>query len=136
MKRFIILSMLFISGCTSTVMNGIMSSWEGSHIHEAGGQWGYPTYINEYPNENVYIWDYSKSVNIPQRTNFNATVVGNTITGTATSYGGGTFHGGCRRVLITDKKDIVQTWMWNGNNCPFIEAMEYSKWRKRIKSNE
>jgi len=34
---------LALGGCaTTSVMNGIMSSWEGSNIDAVAAQWGYP----------------------------------------------------------------------------------------------
>lgn len=125
-----------LAGCgTTKLMNGIMSSWEGATLDDVVRQWGYPTSVQEFRGNKLYRWEYTKSAYIPQTTTVNATsyqtgAITN-FNGTATTTGGHTFYGACTRILEVNPKNIVVHWQWEGNNCPFWEAMEYKTWRNK-----
>jgi len=59
--------------------------------------------------------------------------IGNTayVNAVSTTTGGGVFQGSCDRILEVDGSGTVVSWEWRGNNCPFLEAMEYKHWRNR-----
>jgi hypothetical protein len=108
-----------------------MSSWEGERIDTVIQQWGYPTEEREFRGNKLYIWVYSKSAYVPQSSRTTASVYGNSIYAQTDTYGGYTLHGTCVRILeVNDDGEIVR-WEWKGNNCPFLEAMGYSDWRKK-----
>jgi hypothetical protein len=114
-------------------MNSIMSSWEGAHINDVVSQWGYPSSIQDFRGNKLYRWNYTKSFYVPQTstvdgsayenfgtTNYNATI---------TTSGGHTLNAQCARILEVTPDGFVKKWQWEGNNCPFWEAMEYKTWR-------
>jgi hypothetical protein len=113
-------------------MNGIMSSWEGANINAVVRQWGYPDEQREFNGKKLYVWRHNKSFYMPATTNtigainpyggFNAT---------STTIGGHAVSGACDRILEVDGAGIVTKWQWQGNNCPFMEAMEYKNWRNK-----
>ncbi|MBL7197487.1 MAG: hypothetical protein ISS47_05270 [Candidatus Omnitrophica bacterium] len=133
----IIFLSLFLSGCSTTrTMNRIMSSWEGTHINQVVAQWGYPHEEKNFQGRMLYIWHYTKSAYIPQTSTTTGNVSGNPMmgysySGSTNTYGGYTISGYCDRILEVDKNGYIVNWQWEGNNCPFGELMEYSKWRKR-----
>jgi hypothetical protein len=134
MKRMIAaFTVLLLSACaTETVMNGIMQSWSGAKLNDAVSQWGYPNEQLDFNGRKLYVWHYNKSVTMPATTYTTGSVgpYGN-FSATSTTTGGNTFQGGCDRVLEVDGNGTVTGTQWQGNNCPFLEAMEYSTWRKR-----
>ena len=138
MKRIMLIAAtLILSGCaTSSVMNGIMQSWEGAKIDSVVAQWGYPDEQREFNGKKLYIWNHNKSVTMPTTTNTTGTV--NAYGGfnaTSTTTGGNTFNGQCQRTLEVDSSGTVTKWQWQGNNCPFMEAMEYKYWRNKNSRN-
>lgn len=140
MKKLIVtLFAIALAGCgTTKLMNGIMSSWDGATLDEVVQQWGYPTSVQDFRGNKLYRWEYTKSAYIPQTTTVNATsyqtgAITN-FNGTATTAGGHTFSGSCTRILEVNPQGIVIHWQWEGNNCPFWEAMEYKTWRNKAKT--
>lgn len=136
-KLILAAGLLTLSGCaTTSVMNGIMSSWEGSNIDAVVSQWGYPHEEREFNGKKLYIWHHNKSVYMPATTNTTGTV--NSYGGysaTSTTTGGHAIHGACDRILEVDRNGTVVRWEWRGNNCPFMEAMEYKHWRNKASQN-
>jgi len=121
-------------------MNGIMSSWEGSHIDKAIDQWGYPDSVQDLRGNKLYTWVYSKSAYMPQTSTVNGSsyqVAGMTnYNATINTSGGYTISGQCTRILEVNPDDIIIKWQWKGNNCPFWEAMEYKAWRNKAGLSE
>jgi len=117
-KILLILSILpifLLSGCgTKTVMNSIMSSWEGYHIDKVINQWGYPDYEKTVAGHKLLVWEHNKSEFYTGSTNALYKIK---------EY--------CTRTFEVDDKNIVISWEWKGNNCPFAELMEYKNWRNR-----
>lgn len=134
MRKFVLAtSLLALSGCaTTSVMNGIMSSWEGSNIDAVVAQWGYPGEQREFNGKKLYVWHHNKSAYIPATTNTTGTI--NPYGGlnvTSTTTGGHAIYGACDRILEVDGSGNVVRWEWQGSNCPFMEAMEYKHWRNK-----
>ena len=111
-------------------MNKVMSSWQGASLNEVISQWGYPNAQQEIAGRQIYIWDTNKTVTLPSTTSGTVNVIGNTAYLNTTTYGGGTLHGSCRRILEVDSNDIVVMWQWKGNNCPFGN-LGYSNWPRK-----
>jgi len=132
LKCLLLLPLLFLTGCATTqVMNGIMSSWVGSNIDEVVVQWGYPHEQRDFRGKTLYVWNRNTTLTMPQTTSTTANMYGNTIYANSTTTGGNTTHWSCQRILEVDKNDIVVSYQWGGNNCPFAEMMQYSNWRKK-----
>ncbi len=117
-KILLILSILpffLLSGCgTKTVMNSIMSSWEGCHIDKVIDQWGYPDYEKTVAGHKLFVWEHNKSEFYTGSTN--------------TLY---KIKEYCTRTLEVDDNNIVISWEWKGNDCPSFELDEYKKWKNR-----
>lgn len=113
-------------------MNGIMSSWEGASVDDVVRQWGYPDEQRDFNGRKLYVWHHNQSAILPSTTNLTGLVSSSgQVNATATTWGGGVFHGYCTRTLEVDGDGKVVNWEWEGNNCPFAEAMEYKTWRRR-----
>ena len=134
-KAIFVLSLLALSGCaTTSVMNGIMSSWDGENIEAVTAQWGYPDEQREFNGKKLYVWHHNKGFYMPATTNTTGTV--NPYGGfkaTSTTTGGHAVSGACDRILEVDGSGTVTKWQWQGNNCPFMEAMEYKSWRNKAR---
>lgn len=132
-KAILVLGMFALSGCaTTSVMNGIMSSWEGASIDSVVAQWGYPDEQREFNGKKLYVWHHNKGFHMPSTTSTTGTVNAyGGINATSTTIGGHAVNGACDRILEVDSKGIVEKWQWQGNNCPFMEAMEYKSWRNK-----
>lgn len=130
---FVSAFLLGLAACSGGfgTMDGIMKSWQGQHIDAVISQWGYPHEERNIAGRKLYIWHHAKGYNLPSQTYVTGTVVGSTVYGTATTYGGGTFRGNCTRTLEVSPSDVVTAWQWEGNNCPFAELLEYSNWRRK-----
>ncbi len=135
MRNFTIFSILVslgsLAGCSTTTMNGIMSSWEGKHIESVFAQWGYPNEEKEIGGHKLYVWYYGKSFNMPQNSTTTGSIYGNSFSANTYTTGGYTVQGNCTRILEVDDFGYVIKWQWNGNNCPLMEVFEYSKWRSK-----
>ena len=112
-------------------MDSIMRSWEGAPLDAAIAQWGYPDQEQEIAGHKLYRWFYTKSASLPATTTGTMNQIGNTAFINATTSGGGTLVGNCTRTLEVDEHKTIIRWQWNGNNCPFAEALEYSNWRRK-----
>lgn len=136
MKRaLLLLAALALAGCSTTkVMTGVMSSWEGATVDQVIAQWGYPHGELKVAGKTILYWDRNVSVAMPMMANTTATAnrIGSTtyVQGTTTYSGGGTFQGGCRRMLEINPQNVVIAWQWEGNNCPFGEMGPYADWRR------
>ena len=108
-----------------------MSSWVGSNIGEVVEQWGYPSGERKFQDKTLYIWDETKTLASPSVTNITANTYGSTTYAQAVTSGGGTSRWNCQRILIVNPQEVVTSWQWKGNNCPFGEIMKYANWRKR-----
>ncbi len=129
---FLILSSLgLLSGCSTTTMNRIMSSWEGEHIESAFSQWGYPDEEKEIRDHKLYIWHYSKSFYMPQNSTTTGHIYGNSFSANTYTTGGYSIQGYCTRILEVDNSGYIVRWQWEGNDCPFMEIFEYSSWRNK-----
>ena len=119
------------SGCSGGfgTMRGIMESWEGVHVDRVLSQWGYPAEERQVIGRRILVWHVEQSVTLPPQSSLATTTYGNTVFGTATTYGGGTLHGSCDRLFEIDDRGYVIGWEWSGNNCPFAEWFQYSRWR-------
>lgn len=136
MRKFVLaISFVALSGCaTTSVMNGIMSSWEGTSINDVTAQWGYPDEERQFNGNKLYVWHHNKGFYMPATTTTNGTV--NSYGGfsaTSTTTGGHQISGACDRILEVDGSGTVIKWQWQGNNCPFAEAMEYKNWRNKAR---
>lgn len=127
------IGVLALSGCaTASVMNGIMSSWEGARLDDVVGQWGYPHEEREFNGRKLYVWHHNKSAYIPPTTTSSGTArPSGSIDVTSTTTGGYELRGACDRILEVDERGTVVKWQWQGNNCPFSEAFGYKNWRRR-----
>ena len=134
--RLIILpaATLAIAACSGGMgtMDGIMNSWQGAPLDAVIAQWGYPHQEQTIAGHKLYRWFYSKSAAMPATTTGTVTQVGSTSFINATTSGGGVISGNCTRTLEVDERNIVIRSQWEGNNCPFAEAFEYSTWRRKI----
>ena len=122
-----------LAGCSGSfgTMDRIMSSWQGSTLEDAIGQWGYPDQKQEIAGKTLYHWDKVKSFTTPINTSGTATVYGNTAYLNTTTTGGQTLTGSCRRTLVVNEKDVIVSTEWKGNNCPFMDVgMGYQYWEK------
>jgi len=122
---------LILSGCMTSTMNRIMSSWEGSHIDSVIAQWGYPSEMKKFRERELYIWHYEKSYYMPQSSTTTGSIYGSSYYGQTYTSGGYMIHGGCTRILEINKEGYVISWEWNGNNCPLMEVFEYANWRNK-----
>jgi hypothetical protein len=124
---------LGLAGCSGGfgTMDRIMGSWQGAPLDAVIAQWGYPHQEQTIAGHKLYRWFYSKSVTMPASTTGTVTPIGNTAYVNMTTTGGGTFNGNCVRTLEVDERNFVIRWEWSGNNCPFADVLEYSKWQRR-----
>ena len=127
----LLLTIGFISGCSTNTMNGIMSSWEGQHIDSVISRWGYPDEQRDFRGRTLYIWHHNKSYYMPQSSTTTGSVYGSSIYAQTYTTGGYTIQGSCTRILEVDQQGYIVRWEWNGNNCPFMEVFEYSNWRNK-----
>lgn len=109
-----------------------MSSWRGATLDEVITQWGYPTSQQNIAGRQLYYWSYDKSTFTPAVTTGTVNTVGNTTYLNTTTTGGGYSTWNCTRILETDKRNIVVGGQWSGNNCPFMEVLEYAHWRRKL----
>lgn len=130
---YVLLVMPLFAGCSGAfgTMDGIMQSWEGSHIDKVISQWGYPSGERQVASHRLLIWTKNQQVRFPSQTQLTGSTYGNTFYGTATTYGGGMVAASCDRILEIDDRGYVTRWQWEGNNCPFAEWFQYANWRKR-----
>ncbi len=128
MKNLLLILALFVVGCSTMqqkFMNEVLSSWAGSHIDEVIERWGYPDAERDVAGRQIYIWDYSYSINLPS-----------TITATSDRTGiisgGGSLSGLCRRILEVNDNNLVVMWNYSGNNCPYYDSgmRPYNFWVK------
>lgn len=110
------------------VMNGIMDSWLGEDLNTVIGQWGYPNEEKTIANKHLYYWYTFMNAYVPAQTNGYVDSFGYY---RGTTSGGYTINGQCTRILEVNQKNTVVSWQWEGNNCPFVEWFQYSKWRNR-----
>jgi hypothetical protein len=101
------------SGAFGT-MDGIMRSWEGAPLDVVIAQWGYPDQEQTIAGHRIYRWYYNKGF----------------VTATAGPVGAVASYN-CTRILEVNAQNIVTRWQWQGNNCPFAEALEYAGWRRK-----
>jgi hypothetical protein len=117
------------------VMDGIMTSWKGASLNQVIDAWGFPHAEQDIAGRKLYVWNNEIQLTMP------ATA---TTTGYASTYGGQTFYSGttnvmgggisnwsCTRILEVNNSNIVIGGEWRGNNCPFMEAGPYAKWRRK-----
>ncbi len=109
-------------------MKTIMSSWNGESINSVIRRWGYPTNQRTVAGRTLYYWDWVYTVGTPVYTNATANTYGDTIHINSYSYGGGTRHVWCNRILEVDDLGRVASWDWNGNNCPYTKVRLYKQW--------
>lgn len=100
MKAIVIGALLFVAGCASS----IMQSYVGKDVTEAAMDYGPPAGVMDLPDgRRAFMWNMTQSMTTPQTTNYSANAYGNWITGTATTYGGGTSTWQCTYTLIGQK---------------------------------
>jgi hypothetical protein len=126
---------MLLSGCSSNLMNKIMLSWQGQHIDSVISQWGYPDEQKDFRGRTLYVWYYNKSFYMPQSSTTTGRVYGNSIHAQTSTHGGHTIHGSCTRIMEVDQQGYVVRGEWKGNNCPFWDVLEYSKWRNKTKES-
>lgn len=103
LKILFLLPMIFIlTGCTS-FMEKTLNSWVNYSIDDVIKQWGVPTAEKIIRNQKMYIWA-EPSVCL----NYNSGYC-------------------CIRTLYVDDRDIVKSWTYEGNNCPFAGSKRH-KW--------
>jgi hypothetical protein len=124
---------LCLAACSGGMgtMDGIMQSWQSAPLDAAIAQWGYPHQEQVIAGHKLYRWFYSKSAGLPSTTTGTVTQIGGTAYVNATTAGGGVISGSCTRTLEVDEQNIIIRTQWEGNNCPFAEAFEYSSWRRK-----
>ncbi len=125
MKKFIVLLLLmfcFSSSCYAAVdfMEKTMDSWVGYSTDAVISSWGYPSEEKVVANRKLLIWD---------RSSYN----------TNTSY----LINFCQRTLEVNKKNIVQSWEYKGNDCPVSYLLNYQwvnpqndPWKKKKLENK
>lgn len=109
-----------LTGCASSTMNRVMSSWEGEHIDTVVRQWGYPSAEREFRGRKLYVWGDSGAYIIPSQSTTSGTVDDprtGAFTANTFTVGGGVVPASCTRVLEVDADGIVRSWQWQGNNC-------------------
>jgi len=136
MKKYIIAISIFaiLVGCSGGfgTMDRIMQSWNGASLEEVIAQWGYPTFQQDIAGRKLYHWDKEMSVMMPATTTGSISVIGSTAHLNSTTFGGGMFHGSCRRTLEVNNDNIIVGSQWSGNNCPFADvAMGYQNWQRK-----
>lgn len=129
-KLFMLGMLTACSGGFGT-MDGIMSSWMGAPLDEVISQWGYPTGQQEVAGHHLYHWVGNQTTYMPASTTGTVTAIGSTAYINTTTVGGGYADWSCTRTLEVNKKNIVVSWQWGGNNCPFAEAIQYANWRRK-----
>ena len=128
-----LLCLLTLSACSGGfgLMDEIMASWAGAPLDEVISQWGYPTQQQDIGGHHLYHWIGTQTTYMPATTTGTVTAIGNTAYLNATTVGGNYSQWSCTRTLEVNKKNIVISWQWGGNNCPFAEAMQYANWRRK-----
>lgn len=124
-----------LQGCASMAggfgtMEGIMSSWKGASTDQVIRQWGYPHEERKVVGRTLLVWYRNVQMTMPMTANTTGTVSSGYVNTTTTFMGGGTSSFGCTRILEI-KDDVVTSWQWEGNNCPFMEVGPYSNWRRK-----
>ena len=121
-NTFIIcLALLAVSACASQSLNSGLPHLVGKKIDYAIGYLGHPNSESKIAGKKVYMWGNSRTFTTTQ-------TVSTPISGTAYGLGGGVSYYGrttsvvpqvhnyqCTIRLITNDKDIVERWEWNGN---------------------
>lgn len=125
-----------LSGCaTGGLMSGIMGSWDGAHIDQVIKQWGYPNGERTIAGHHLYSWQEDVQLTMPMTSTTTGTVtrIGSTayVQANTNNWGGGTSNWSCVRILEVNADNIVTSWQYEGNNCPFLEAGKYSNWRRK-----
>jgi hypothetical protein len=134
MRWPIIATAALLTACSGAfgTMDRVMRSWEGATLDQVIAQWGYPHQEQAIAGRRLYHWHTHRSASIPAHTSATVNQIGSTAYIEATTTGGGTFHGACRRTIEVDEQNIVRRWQWSGNNCPFATvAGEYANWPRR-----
>ena len=113
-------------------MDRIMTSWEGATLDQVISQWGYPHGQQKFAGRTIYIWDRNTTLTLPATTSGTVNFIGNTAYINTTTTGGGTSNWSCRRTLEVNNDNIVISWQWSGNNCPFADiAFGYENWQRK-----
>lgn len=116
-------------------MDSIMDSWKGVHLDKVIKQWGYPIEDRNIAGRTLYVWSETQQWSMPATVNttgYGSTIGNQTYINTySTVTGGGVSNWTCTRILEVNKSNIVIDWQWSGNNCPFLEEMQYKNWRYR-----
>lgn len=120
-----------LSACASTkLMDGIISSWVGESFDDVVMRWGAPDRQLSLGEKTVYVWVHRQAGFIPQTSTTTGQVTkSGTFNSQTTTSGGYAIEGVCERLLEIDAKRTVVRGSWRGNNCPFMEVLEYATWR-------
>ena len=118
MKKILMLTAiisLVLSGCASVEnYEKICNSWLGENINHLTQKWGYPKGELIAPNGNkVYVYHYSRNVNMPVMTNVYGTYNGFN----AMSYGGNSMTFYCTTYFEVDQSGTIVNWRIEGNDC-------------------
>lgn len=132
----IILVVGLLSGCSTTTMNRIMSSWEGEQIGNVIAQWGYPDSVTPMMDNKLYRWSTRTTAYTPQYSTTTGQFSGNTLYANTVTTGGNAISGSCERILEVGPMRQVISWQWKGNNCPFAEWFQYATWRNKAAAPE
>ena len=111
-----------------------MASWKGATLEQVVSQWGAPDDVEEdYMGSgyNLYFWGGNSPVEtIVEQVKI---VDGVKITKKMIEGGGNYMGPHCIRSLKVDDDNIVVTWAYTGNNCPFMDiAMGYQHWERKV----
>lgn len=116
---FLITISLLLNSCATTAgYEKILKSWVGSNINDCIKANGYPDNSFTAPNGNkVYVYRSAGSFTMPMQTHTTYNVYGNAVYGNSYTTGGETIYLSCQTYLEVNKKNIITSWQWKGNNC-------------------
>jgi len=123
-KLILIASQLLLVACATTQgFEHWLSLWVGQPISGYIARNNY-TPVQVIPGQNgdeIYMFQFSNTAyyTMPTTTNAQASVIGNTVYGTATTTGGNTIpiNMQCNWSIVTNSEGIIQTFSWRGNAC-------------------
>lgn len=100
MKVILLVGAIFLSGCASQIMDGYV----GKDVSNAVLDYGPPFHVMDLPDgQRAFQWKMTSVGSVPTTTTVNATAYGNSVYGTATTYGGGVYSQTCLYTLIGAK---------------------------------
>ena len=94
---------------TKKVMEKILNSWIGYSLEDVMSQWGYPDEEKIIAGKKLYYWHNGQQY----------------YANSASAVAMPVYY--CTRILEFDERDVVQSWSYRGNNCPFALKLKYKR---------